>query len=369
MRDVPRRCNVAGSNRCLLVLLTGLLVSSTAATAQRANEDVRSGQLVFSASLGRNDEPWTLVLLDLQSETQQLLVDYDNGNYAVSPSWSPDGRYLLYSFNIHCDGVFIYDVEAGRNERIDSPGEYGGGCQAAWSPDGRSVAYMSTRGARAPGFYYDLYLFDRGSHTHRRLTTESGGYPRWSPDGRWIIYYAPGRNTRMYRIRPDGSGDELFPKLQDRQLRARSLSWSSDGKTLAFAASRSFATPVQVYTADSEGRDVRLLTPEEWFQATPLWSPRQDRIALLVNPTEAYGTASIRLVENRRSREVVAATYQESDVYNFWSPNGRAIAYAPLHGRTFEGRGVSVLNLDDGTVRRFATDLMAAYPVWRPVRR
>jgi Tol biopolymer transport system component len=100
-----------------------------------------------------------------------------------------------------------------------------------------------------------------------------------------------------------------------------------------------------------------------------VWSARQDRIGLLVNPKDEYGTASTRLVEGGQSREVVAQTYWEVDSYNFWSPNGRAIAYAPMHGRTFEGRGISVLNLDDGTVQRFATDMLAAYPVWRPIRR
>jgi hypothetical protein len=97
-----------------------------------------------------------------------------------------------------------------------------------------------------------------------------------------------------------------------------------------------------------------------------VWSPRQDRIAFLANTKETYGGASIRLIENGHSREVVAQTYSEFERWNFWSPNGRAIAYAPFHGRTFEGRGISVLNLDDHTVHRFATDMMAAYPVWRP---
>jgi Tol biopolymer transport system component len=97
------------------LLLLGLLVGGTSAMAQPENDDVQSGQLVFSASLGRNDRPFTLILLDLKSGSQQLLADYSNGNYAVAPAWSPDGRSLLYSLNRDCDGVYLYDVESGRN--------------------------------------------------------------------------------------------------------------------------------------------------------------------------------------------------------------------------------------------------------------
>lgn len=53
----------------------------------------------------------------------------------------------------------------------------------------------------------------------------------------------------------------------------------------------------QVYTADATGGNVTLLTPEAWVRATPVWSPRQDWIALIVNAKEEYGDASIRLVE------------------------------------------------------------------------
>jgi hypothetical protein len=88
---------------------------------------------------------------------------------------------------------------------------------------------------------------------------------------------------------------------------------------------------------------------------------------VVVNAKEGSGIGSIRLAENGRSREVVAQAYWD-DPYNLWSPNGRAIAYTPLNWSTLEGRGVSILNLDDGKVRRVATDQMAAYPVWRPGR-
>ena len=113
-----------------LPLLGLLLLGGTFGMAQPVNDDVWSGQLVFSASLGRNDRPFTLILLDLKSGSQQLLADYSNGNSAVAPTWSPDGLSFLYSMNSDCDGFYLYDLRVGRNERLDQPTEHGGGCQA-----------------------------------------------------------------------------------------------------------------------------------------------------------------------------------------------------------------------------------------------
>jgi Tol biopolymer transport system component len=307
------------------------------------------------------------------------------------PSWSPDGGQLLYSLNVDSEGVFLYDLETDRTERLDQPTERGAGCRAAWSPDGRYIAYQSSRDLVLPDLqqmmrmdqnareafrlsfgFYDLYVMDLRTRTHRRLTTQSGGHPVWSPDGQWIIYYAPGRQGRLYRIRPDGSGDEEFLRFTDPQLRARVITWSPDGKRMAF--STWFVPPdfntmpkeeSQVYTADAAGGDRTLLTSDTWTIAAPAWSPRSDRIALVVNSREGSSTASIRLVENGTSREVVAEAYWD-DLYNVWSPNGRAIAYSPLNWSTLEGRGISILDLDSGEVRRVASDRLCAYPGWRP---
>jgi TolB protein len=334
------------------------------------------GQIVFSVeSRDENDPPWTFVLLDLETGSQKTLTAYGDASRPLAPTWSPDGRQLLYSLNQHSTGVFLYDLETGRNERLDQPTERGAGSQAAWSPDGRYIAYQSGRD-RDP---YDLYVLDRRRRTHRRLTTESGGYPVWSPDGQWIVYYAPGREGRLFRIRPDGTGEEEFPKAPDARRRPRALAWSPDGRRIAFSTwmfpdMNSDSTDWfnrsddQVYTADAAGAGVTLLTPEMWTRASPVWAPQGGRVALVVNRNEGSGTASIRLVDNGRSREIVAQAYCDED-YDFWSPDGRAIAYTPLNWSTLEGRGVSILHLEDGTIQRFATDQLAAYPVWRPIRR
>ena len=54
-----------------------------------------------------------------------------------------------------------------------------------WSPDGRSIAYMSNRNGDP-----DIYVMDVSTNTHRRLTFDDGRdwWPTWSPNGKWIAF-------------------------------------------------------------------------------------------------------------------------------------------------------------------------------------
>jgi hypothetical protein len=80
------------------ILLIGILITGSLGAAQRVktvNEDVHSGQIVFSsASRGSVERPWRLVLLDLATGSERLLpgygrTKYGGGNSPVAPDLGP----------------------------------------------------------------------------------------------------------------------------------------------------------------------------------------------------------------------------------------------------------------------------------------
>jgi TolB protein len=92
--------------------------------------------------------------LRVQTEdgTVSYLITHDARD--TSPAWSPDGAKVAFTRRQH-DHWEIYVVDAdGRNLRrlTDTPrqpdGSLGNSAAPAWSPDGRSIAFVTDRGGR-----------------------------------------------------------------------------------------------------------------------------------------------------------------------------------------------------------------------------
>ena len=103
-----------------------------------------------------------------------------------SGSWSPDGQKLIFAvFSDGSQDLAILDVESREiEERIVIPG-MGAIANPAWSPDGRSVAFSGSKGGIS-----DLYVYDLETERLDRLTEDKYAdfQPAWSPDGRTIAF-------------------------------------------------------------------------------------------------------------------------------------------------------------------------------------
>ncbi|MEK6687613.1 MAG: DPP IV N-terminal domain-containing protein, partial [Gemmatimonadota bacterium] len=137
--------------------------------------------------------------------------------------------------------LYVFDL-AGRKLRQLTEGAWDDG-SPAWSPDGRSIAFVSNRDPVDGSYNSDLWIVGsddttRGSST-RRLTSNGGqdGSPAWSPDGKWIAYttqpstepvaqiYDP---SMLAIIAASGGTPRLVTKALDRDIsRPR---WSPDGR-------------------------------------------------------------------------------------------------------------------------------------------
>jgi TolB protein len=151
--------------------------------------------------------------------------------------WSPDGDEILYQANrgsTRCD-VMLASADGTRTEGVavsNAEEQHG-----SWSPDGNSVAYSC---AEKSNERFDVCVTSRPRKggrwgAPRRLTTEGGIDPKWSPDERWIAYTRQG-NVRL--ASPDGSNDHvLFARgSADSHSEAQYVIWSPDGQTIYIKA-------------------------------------------------------------------------------------------------------------------------------------
>jgi len=115
------------------------------------------------------------------------------------------------------------------------------------SPDGRWIAVM------VEDANDDLWIYDAGTGTGRRLTFEAGSHiaPVWSPEGSMLAYSSNvAGHYNVYVRAADGSGvARRIAPSDDIQFAS---GWTRDGQSLAFTAS-SIASGFDVWIADAGG--------------------------------------------------------------------------------------------------------------------
>ncbi|OQA13371.1 MAG: translocation protein TolB [Chloroflexi bacterium ADurb.Bin360] len=93
------------------------------------------------------------------------------------PSWSPDGRSLVYharpAANADSD-IYVWNLAESRSQRLTFAA--GDDWAAAWSPDGKQIAFVSEQDGNN-----EIYVMDRDGRNLRRLTIDSRGdtWPCW----------------------------------------------------------------------------------------------------------------------------------------------------------------------------------------------
>jgi len=120
----------------------------------------------------------------------------DPGYGAVS-SWSRDGRYLLYEQAFTLWALPL----AGDNKLGDhKPIKYTEGRQAAFSPDGRWVAYTYIQPGSIPEIFVAPFPWTGAKW---QVSQGLGTEPRWRADGKELYYYDL---SQIFATQVDGSG-------------------------------------------------------------------------------------------------------------------------------------------------------------------
>ncbi|MFI5132089.1 MAG: TolB family protein [Chitinophagales bacterium] len=217
--------------------------------------------------------------------THRFILFGDSIKSALAPVWSPQGDKIAFGFGRFfqsLQGPAIGDIAIINSDGThlevltDGKGNYG---FPSWSPDGKKIVYRGTTDGVT-----GLYIIELGTKKITRLTTNShDNFPGWSPNGDLIAF--TGRregNYDIYTIRPDGS--DLKRLTTDPGNEAHSV-WSPDGKWIAFSSGRigfkdeSALHPYnpqpygEICVMHADGSDVRVLTDNQYEEATPAWMP------------------------------------------------------------------------------------------------
>ena len=199
----------------------------------------------FAIAAKRKDRD-DLVILDVKKdeEVRRIRVPL---NGLTTPSWSPDGKRLVFTgYDGGLSDLFIVNADGSNLHRLTND-KYAD-LEPSWSPDGKTIAFVTDRGPATDfaalkfgTLRIALLHLDNGSiDILRNMDQGKNINPAWAPDGRSLAFVSDRNgisNIFLYEL-SDGRIYQLtdvFTGVSGISALSPCLSWAHEADRLAFA--------------------------------------------------------------------------------------------------------------------------------------
>lgn len=290
-----------------------------------------------------------------------------------SPSWSPDGKSLVYTTvyvanpygRLGVGELWVVAVGGGEPRRIFA----GDAVQPAWSPHGNRIAFWALP-ANGSG-QRDIFTISAAGGTPVAVTNDDAldASPAWSADGRFLYFVSDrGGTLNLWRVPIDEDGGAVrgapepvtTPTPFDYELTV-----SGDGHRLAFTAF-TYTSNVQRLQLDPAAGTV--VSPGAWVTSgsTPhallAVSPDGRRFAT----TTRFVRENLSVFEADGSKPQQITDDRARNRWPAWSPgDGQQIAFSSNRGASGL-YDVWIVNSDGTNMRQVTEGLSASYLAWSP---
>jgi tricorn protease len=171
------------------------------------------------------------IAITLNADLPELRSRFVKGaNYVRSAGISPTGARAVFDYR---GDIFTVPAEKGDARNItETPGVHE--TNPAWSPDGKSIAYLSDASGE-----YALHIKAQDGKGYAKAIPLKGtgfyAFPKWSPDSKKITLTDNGRNLYVIDVAAASSkkiaSDELYAPGAFRNMMGN---WSADSKWLCY---------------------------------------------------------------------------------------------------------------------------------------
>ena len=224
----------------------------------------------------------------------------DKKSVARHPRWSPDGKQIVFErehffeANRSVSSIWIMNTHGTDLRQITAP--VAGAelhSDPSFSPDGKEVLFVKYQHGKNLG----IYNLELKSGKISQVTDRSARYPEWSPVGEHIAFT---RGGYIWIMDADGNNArQLLPTQQDVEITVQEFPrWSPDGQQILFTQSEYITQQVgkgeeQIHIAhrymicDRNGENVQeLQIPKNLDPAGIDWMDNGESVVFCANKTE-----------------------------------------------------------------------------------
>jgi Tol biopolymer transport system component len=295
--------------------MAALLLAALVGCAESSTPEHPEGRFVYSGDPVTHSNVGGLFVIDAGGGDPRKVTAGPIRTTDDSPDWSPDGSRIVFDRAYDCAtslgvclALWAIDAAGGSEQRLTPEDRHGvtSAYSAAWSPDGRRIAYVSYN---ERSNISEVWVMNADGSDRRRLThlgDAGANGPTWAPDSRTIAF-SDGFDLFTVDVEA-GSPEQRLTKTPavDETL----PDWSPDGKRIAYEGASVGSGPfdeLDVYLMDMDGTHVRRLSRRGDFDGAPVWSRDGSFVAYGTTPASGVGGAIVIVDANtgRRVRRVV----------------------------------------------------------------
>ncbi len=276
--------------------------------------------------LSNADGDLELYVSDLVSgKTRQLTNNDLDDNQA---SWSPDGKWIVYTGRVGADLEVFMISSSGKNSRRLTYNDSGIDFSPQWSNDGEKILYITQTKSS-----YSLLELDLKSNKTNMLVTGTLEIksPKWSPDNRLVSYISiDGKASHLNAI--NLVSKKITPLTSFVKEQHIDFNWSPNSQDIVFCARRKKV--IDLYTINVESRKETQLTNLWTIDTEAAYSPDGEKLLFLSSREDKVRRQLF--IGDKSLKKVAAITPKNVEVLNpSWSIDGSSVAFSLYSQRRF----------------------------------
>jgi TolB protein len=283
----------------------------------------------------------TLVLNGCASQAQEIVREGikrlgPGGQGYQNPVWSPDGtkiavtaRTVVHSWTSE---IFVLDIATGEKKSVMYT-DNGSVTAISWVPDGSQILLSSENGGDWPE---GIWTIEANGNTSPEFLTY--GYDAaWSPDGKSLALISLSRENSHWNVElsvfdiKTQAKDIIYRGNEFSSVVIGNLNWSPNGKEIIFHYGQPGVGNIDLYVVKVENGKVTKIA-DEGENHSPSWSPDGNFIVYLNDLGKGYDPTLILADKNNTCQQDLLTLDDWSGLS--WSPKGEYIAFGS-HGEIY----------------------------------